>query len=261
MAIFNREEKSHLRDTPYVKTQTSPEITVAGKKVAPVATYMPAIRTRNTLNKHGFTPVLLHEIRDPHAYNAAISAGTNPFTSSVELKSPEELSKHRMFVTSDGLSGGTLHGDYVGGAFNHNPNTKGFAHSLVPLLIQEGGRRGDAFDTILPHIYAEHGLHTTARLPFNDEYAPKNWNYSQYAKYNNGRPDVVLMSYQHKNYADYTPGQGESHNDYDTASEVMNSSVKHPTPKRSFSDVLESWNIEGVKNIVDVAVDIIDAIH
>lgn len=229
MNKFTNKEKSHLRDTPYVSTRPPETIQVAGHTVYPKTSYVPTLQTKDIFHRTGVTPVTLHEITDANAFHDAIKQSSNPYSASVEVKSPEELASHRMFVTSDGMAGATLKDDYVGGAFNHNPKVKGFAHAVVPLLIQQGGRRADAFDTVLPSIYAEHGLHTVARVPFNDEFAPKGWDANLYSKYNAGRPDVVLMSYQKKNYAGYVQGQGAAHADWDAAENVMNRSITEST--------------------------------
>lgn len=235
-------DRRTLRNQPYKKVDGVKTIDVAGRQVDVHATYAPTEKAYHAFVNNGITPQFLHEIRDADAFHDAIKAGTNKFSSSVEVKSPEELAKGRMFVTTDGKAGATIHGDYIGGAFNHNPEHKGFAHAVVPLLTQLGGRRADAFDTVLPSIYAQHGLHTVSRVKFNDEYAPKNWDYNLYSKYNSGRPDVNLLSYQHDNFDDYHPGQGmsERHDDYDMAEIVQARSVRHPVQK-TFSDLKESF--------------------
>ncbi|GAA3134033.1 hypothetical protein GCM10020255_008570 [Rhodococcus baikonurensis] len=54
----------------------------------------------------------------------------------------------------------------------------------------------DCFDTVLPDIYAKSGFVPVARLKWNDDYAPDGWNYSTYAPFNGGRPDVVFMAHE-----------------------------------------------------------------
>ncbi|WP_260684584.1 hypothetical protein [Rhodococcus sp. KBS0724] len=58
-----------------------------------------------------------------------------------------------------------------------------------------GGHRLDCFDTVLPTLYAYAGFVAVARLAWNDDYAPDNWDYHQGGRFNGGRPDVVFMAY------------------------------------------------------------------
>jgi len=51
----------------------------------------------------------------------------------------------------------------------------------------------DAFDTFLPKIYENVGFRPVARLPWNDEFAPPNWDKKVFAKHNNGEPDIVFF--------------------------------------------------------------------
>ena len=53
----------------------------------------------------------------------------------------------------------------------------------------------DCFDTVLPAIYAKSGFVAVARLKWNDDYAPDDWNYTTYSAFNGGRPDVVFMAH------------------------------------------------------------------
>ena len=60
------------------------------------------------------------------------------------------------------------------------------------LAVQLGGRRLDAFDTVLPKLYSDTGFRAVARLPFADEHAPPGWNYKTFGACNGGRPDVAF---------------------------------------------------------------------
>ena len=64
---------------------------------------------------------------------------------------------------------------------------------LFEVAIRNGGKWLNGFDTVLPSIYKKYGFKTVARLAFNCEFAPKNWDYDLFRKYNDGKPDVVFM--------------------------------------------------------------------
>lgn len=64
---------------------------------------------------------------------------------------------------------------------------------LFEVAIRNGGRWLNGFDTVLPSIYRKYGFKTVARLAFNCEFAPSDWNYDLFRKYNDGKPDIVFM--------------------------------------------------------------------
>jgi len=67
--------------------------------------------------------------------------------------------------------------------------------NLFKLAIRNGGKWLNGFDTVLPSIYKKYGFKTVARLAFNCEFAPSNWDYDLFRKYNDGKPDVVFMKF------------------------------------------------------------------
>jgi hypothetical protein len=46
----------------------------------------------------------------------------------------------------------------------------------------------ECFGPALPQLYAKAGFSVESKSPFNEEYAPSNWNYQQF-----GRPDYYTM--------------------------------------------------------------------
>jgi hypothetical protein len=101
----------------------------------------------------------------------------------------------RMFLTPDSKAGFALKGNDIVSVFRHpDEPIRNAAASMIEMAIQQGGRRLDAFDTILPSIYSRHGFKATSRSPFVDEFAPPGWDHARFAKFNEGRPDVVYMT-------------------------------------------------------------------
>ena len=130
-------------------------------------------------------------------YNADMTEAMkgHEFGAQVEIKSPEDLAQARLFRTEDG-SGFAIKpdGDIVA-VFAGKGSAKGSAYSMLQAAVAAGGRKLDAFDTYLPKIYETAGFRPVARLPWNDEFAPPDWDKKTFADYNGGEPDVVFFVY------------------------------------------------------------------
>jgi len=148
-------------------------------------------------------------------------ASNGSFGSSVTVY--DDYADMRLFVTEDGLAGFALNGGDIISVFSHDANpVKGVAHSLLAHAVEQGGNRLDAFDTYLPKIYARNGFRPVARLPFDDEYAPDGWDYDAYAKFNEGRPDVVFFRYDPDRLdSEYNPAEAIPVDDYDAGSALQ----------------------------------------
>ena len=154
------------------------------------------------------TPRVLES--DPADFHEAITAASDahPAGASVTVYSPEEYADMQLYTTPDGLAGYALKGDDIVSVFKHpNAPYRGWGEYAAMQGVSQGGRRLDAFDTVLPDIYSRAGFRATGRVPFNREYAPPGWDYD-----NLGEPDVVAMVYDPTG----TPGgRGQAFTDYD----------------------------------------------
>jgi hypothetical protein len=105
--------------------------------------------------------------------------------------SAEDLKHHKTFTSHQGKAGYALdkHKD-LQNVFN-NSGKRGIGSQALTHAIKHGAKTLDAYDGHLPRLYAKHGFVETGRLKFNDEHAPKDWNYEKH-----GRPDVVFMAYK-----------------------------------------------------------------
>lgn len=101
-----------------------------------------------------------------------------------------------------------LYGDDIVSVLNDDAANRGAVHAMLQLAIAEGGRRLDAFDTVLPGFYAAHGRKPVARLRWDDECAPPGWDKASYARYNGGEPDVVFMALDPSRYGPYDGTEG-----------------------------------------------------
>lgn len=114
------------------------------------------------------------------------------FGAQVEIKNPEDLASMRTFRTEGG--GGFAikdDGDIVAVFGASTEPRSGF--SMLQAAVNAGGKKLDAFDTFLPDIYMTVGFKPVARLPWNDEFAPPNWDKATFAKYSDGEPDIVFF--------------------------------------------------------------------
>ena len=168
-----------------------------------------------------------HE-KSAKAFHQAITAAklSSPTGSSVHAYDPKEYRKMRLFMAPDGGAGFALKGDDIVSVFNHADSPhKNVSNAMLQLATQQGGRRLDAFDTVLPHIYSRNGFRVMSRMPWNEDYKPEGWNHADYAGFKNGRPDVVFMAYDPKRENLYDGLEGEMTNDYDKAVKLQNKGV------------------------------------
>lgn len=126
---------------------------------------------------------------DGAAFVAARDKSTRP--ENFSDISPERLAKATKFMSPDGKSGCLIDEDGdLGNVFNNGgPRRAGMAAVLT--AIESGAQTLDCYDNFLPARYSQVGFVPVAKMKWSDEYAPPNWDYEE-----NGRPDVVIMSYQ-----------------------------------------------------------------
>jgi hypothetical protein len=60
--------------------------------------------------------------------------------------------------------------------------------AMLLLAIQNGAKKLDAFDTVLPHIYSKLGFVATGRLAWSGQFQPPGWDKELFGKFNNGGP-------------------------------------------------------------------------
>jgi len=139
----------------------------------------------------------------------------------VEVYDEEDYKKMRLFMDETGKAGfGIKGGDELVSVYNLPGGPKGIGRHMTAAAINQGARRADAFDTVLPKIYGKEGLKTVARMPFSREYAPDGWDYEHFKDFNNGEPDVAFMGYDPEQVGKpYEPGSGETVDDYDVGIE------------------------------------------
>lgn len=129
------------------------------------------------------------------------------FGAAVYVYPAEDYQGMKLFMAEDGKSGVAVKPD---GDIVSVFSTGGAGRAVMELAVAGGGRKLDAFDTILPEFYAPHGFKAVARTKWNDDFAPDEWSKETFTEFNNGQPDVVFMVYDPtKTDADYSSKDGK----------------------------------------------------
>ena len=121
------------------------------------------------------------------------------YGAAVHVYEPDEYAAMRLFMSKDGTSGFALKDGDIVSVFNlrAGPNDKITPHLLM-LAIEQGGRKLDCFDTVLPSNYSKLGFRAVARTKWSDKHKSDDWSYETFKVWNEGRPDVVYMIYDPK---------------------------------------------------------------
>ena len=129
----------------------------------------------------------------------------------------------RLFLSDDGLSGVAIKpdGDIVS-VFSQG----GAGRSVMEVAVAAGGKKLDAFETILPEFYAAHGFVATSRVPWDDTQAPAGWNKQGFSEFNNGEPDVVFMALDNSYQGWHKKTDGKKETSYDKAAAEQSRAVK-----------------------------------
>ena len=104
----------------------------------------------------------------------------------VDTHSRKQYKGMRAYLSTDGLMGVaiTSDGDIVS-VFSRS-KSRGAVNKLIAFAVANGGRKLDAYAGGLQTMYGRLGARAHARVPFDDRYAPKDWDGNRY--------DVVAMS-------------------------------------------------------------------
>lgn len=151
------------------------------------------------------------------------SKASKKFGAAVYVYPEADYQGMRMFLAEDGSSGFALKpdGDIVS-VFSDG----GSGRAALEAAIAMGGRKLDAFDTILPYYYAAHGFVVASRLKWDDSQMPSDWSKEAFKKFNNGEPDVVFMALDPQSMRGYDKSDGRAVKDYDSALRQQKKALK-----------------------------------
>lgn len=176
----------------------------------------------------------IYEISDPDAFTQMIQLAKKDLmqlgpqvTDYTEMG--DNYSGKRLFLFDDGFSGFALNGNDIISVFSvPGKSPRGAVANLMPVAVEQGGQRLDAFNTFLPKVYSSVGFKAVAKLPFSREYAPEGWDYDYYSKYfpeTNGEPEVIFMVYDPVNASATTDVLID---DYDVGSDLQAKALEKP---------------------------------
>lgn len=157
------------------------------------------------------------------------SKSENKHSAAVYVYPEDEYKTMRLFVTEDGTAGYAIKpdGSMVSAfKFEKSPH-KGFAPYAIFHGIEQGGTKGDAFDTVLPKIYSIAGLKGGSRLKWDESQSPPDWDKALFSDFNKGEPDVVFLSKRdpREKAEPYDPEKTPIARDYPEAVEMQKGAI------------------------------------
>jgi hypothetical protein len=196
-----------------------------------VAEWKPGRKLSNTFRNNDLPVVKFLEIdqsdlASAQKFSDAIQQSKNESAhgAAVYVYPVNEYQGMRLFLSDSGKSGFAVKPD--GDIVSVFSMEKGSGRSIMEAAISAGGKKLDAFDTVLPEFYGTHGFVEAARLPWNDEFAPEGWNKETFKKFNNGEPDVVMMVLDPSFEGEYKPRKDIYATDYDQAVTMQEKMIK-----------------------------------
>ena len=101
----------------------------------------------------------------------------------------DEMSAWDNYLTDDGVGFSLTDKQDIVGIFN-NSGKRGAGQEAVVTAINKGGKTLDNIGGFLDDYYSKFGFKIKEKLKWDDQYAPKGWNYEKY-----GRPEITLWEY------------------------------------------------------------------
>ena len=150
----------------------------------------------------------------------------HPYGKQVTIQDPDNLQDAKLYRTEFG--GGFAikpDGDIIGvfqGA-NAPPKT---SYAMIQLAVEQGGKKLDAFNTMLPRIYETLGFRPVSRVKWDDTQAPDGWNKETFAEYNNGEPDLVFFVYDPNYFGGVKIDELPIFTDYDEAQKIQTKALE-----------------------------------
>ena len=222
-------ERNEKASGPYVRDSGKDGKGIRVLEVVAKAKYNPKTAFKNVMQEAGASVPALYELQaqDADIFQDAIQASKdkNDFGAAVTVYPESEYAKMRLFIAEDGKAGFALKGDDIVSVFAEAPHV-GASAPMLQLAVQEGGRKLDAFDTVLPDLYFNAGFKIVSRTEFNEEYQPDGWSKQTFKQFNNGKPDVVFMVFDPNNTEVPSPTAGRLYEDYDEAVKAQDAATK-----------------------------------
>ena len=134
-------------------------------------------------------------------FRAALDAAMrgNKNAGSVDMFDADYYLDHDLYLVDGGKAGFAINDEgTIVSLFKASDSTIGKAlDSLIPLAVENGATKLEAFDGFLTKGYSKYGFEEYDRIPWNEKYKPDNWNDEL------GTPDLVFMKLNRDKYYDY----------------------------------------------------------
>ena len=106
----------------------------------------------------------------------------------VTKHSIDEYKDMKLYITLDSCAGIAITPDNNIVSIFNGGEKRGVLKTLLPLAINQGGRKLDNFNSQkLSAMYELYGFNPVSKTAFNCEFAPDDWNYER-----DGEPDIVF---------------------------------------------------------------------
>ena len=150
------------------------------------------------------TPVARQVFADKLRDNAA----THPFGKSVTVKEADDYIGSTLFTNADMSAIGSIdeNGDAGSLSATYGVAKRGAGGRLRLATLTHAMKANpdavvghltmDSYETKLPHQYVGYGWWPVARVEWNDEFAPEDWDYEKFANWNDGKPGVLLYVFE-----------------------------------------------------------------
>lgn len=100
----------------------------------------------------------------------------------------DEYKNMKLYITLDGCAGIAITSDNNIVSIFNGGEKRGVLKTLLPLAINQGGRKLDNFNSAkLSAMYELYGFNPVSKVKFNSKFAPDDWNYER-----DGEPDIVF---------------------------------------------------------------------
>jgi hypothetical protein len=131
----------------------------------------------------------------------------------------------------------------------------GVGEALLREAIARGGRTLDNYDTGLTDIYRRNGFREVARMDFDPEYAPENWDFDEF-----GQPDVLFMAFRPEQEYETTDryiGAGEWDDAKEDSRQMAVDDLPDPTDSEAITHMADypDGEMTEAQDVVDSAVD------
>lgn len=147
-------------------------------------------KIEEVLKKNNFQYVPLKSATPKEFYTAIGTAKSkNKFGPFVTQRTIKEYAQMPfLFLTLDNTAGIAVTSDNNIVSIFNGGERRGVLKTLLPVALKFGGKKLDNYDSAkLSSLYELYGFNPISQVPFDEKFAPEDWNYSR-----DGEPNIVF---------------------------------------------------------------------